>query len=79
MKQDLRLAPRKKEEVPEQTLPFGIIGCTLLKCACKEIVRKLIEVLKELLLFLYWKGTCIADPLVSLGTTCAARRREPSY
>lgn len=66
----------REEEMPEQTLPFGIIGYTLLKCACKEIVRKLVEVPKDLLLFLYWRGTWISDPLVSLGTTRAARRRE---
>lgn len=33
--------------MPKQTLPFGIISCTLLKCACQEMVRKLVEVLKS--------------------------------
>lgn len=39
-------------------------------------VRELIQVLEELLPFLYGKGTCTADPLVSLGTRAAGEGKD---
>lgn len=44
----------------------------------QERVRQLMQVLEELLPFLYGKGTCTADPLVSLGTQAAGRREGPA-